>query len=47
MIAAINPAHAFDTVVSTILKVERQMNLITKAFFRWQRLAVLISSGRR
>ena len=47
MIAAINPTHALNAIVSATFKVEDQMNLITKSFFRWQRLVVLISSGRR
>ena len=47
MIAAINPTHSLNAIVSAAFKVEGQMNLIMKPFFRWQRLVVLISSDRR
>ena len=47
MIATINPTHPLSPIVSAAFKVESQVNLIMESFFRWQRLAVLISSDRR
>ena len=47
MIAAIHPMHALGAGVCAVVEIERQSDLIAKAFFGRQRLMCLILRGRQ